>query len=194
MNGCDVKKASLAPCFKRTDAPSSQHRGTYCCTRLLRKNAVSTGLLPPRQRLKKLPRYATCCPITTNNAIAYTNRTAYLLDPQRTYRAKIELNRPVTMNGYVVGTWKRTIKTKMVNVEIELFTPLQPAETRALQYVVERSARHAILYLDRIPWLEIESCRAIWLRCTKGKHSVGYDLVDHVWWRPCARRTVIGCQ
>jgi hypothetical protein len=106
-----------------------------------RKNAVSTGLLPPRQRLKKLPRYATCCPITTNNTIAYTNRTAYLLDPQRTYRAKIELNRPVTMNGYVVGTWKRTIKTKMVNVEIELFTPLQPAETRALQDVVERSAR-----------------------------------------------------
>jgi DNA glycosylase AlkZ-like len=63
--------------------------------------------------------------------IAYTNRTAYLLDPQRTYRANLELNRPVTMNGYVVGTWKRTIKTKMVNVEIELFTPLQPAETRA---------------------------------------------------------------
>ena len=96
---------------------------------------MSTGLLPPRQRLKKLPRYATCCPITTNNIIAY------LLDPQRTYRANIELNRPVTMNGYVVGTWKRTIKTKMVNVEIELFTPLQPAETRALQDVVERSAR-----------------------------------------------------
>ncbi len=45
------------------------------------------------------------------------------------------------MNGYVVGTWKRTIKTKMVNVEIELFTPLQPAETRALQDVVERYAR-----------------------------------------------------
>jgi hypothetical protein len=45
------------------------------------------------------------------------------------------------LNGYVVGTWKRTIKTKMVNVEIELFTPLQPAETRALQDVVERSAR-----------------------------------------------------
>ena len=103
--------------------------------------AESTGLLPPRQRLKKLPRYATCCPITKNTTIAYTNRTVYLLDPQRTYRAKIELNRPVTMNGYVVGTWKRTIKTKMVNVEIELFTPLQPAETRVLQDVVERSAR-----------------------------------------------------
>jgi len=38
-------------------------------------------------------------------------------------------------------TWKRAIKTKMVSVDVELFTPLQPAETRALQDVVERSAR-----------------------------------------------------
>ena len=29
----------------------------------------------------------------------------------------------------------------MVSVDVELFTPLQPAETRALQDVVERSAR-----------------------------------------------------
>jgi Winged helix DNA-binding domain len=73
--------------------------------------------------------------------IASTNRTDYLLDPQRTYRDNIALNRPVIINGYVVGTWKRAIKTKMIGVDVELFTPLQPAETRALQDAIERYSR-----------------------------------------------------
>src|SRR2546429_6790185 len=43
-------------------------------------------------------------------------------------------------------------------------------------------------------WLEPEARCAIWLSRPKGKHGVGYDLVDQVWWRPCARRTVFGCK
>jgi hypothetical protein len=38
-------------------------------------------------------------------------------------------------------TWKRAIKTKMGSCDVELFTPLQPAEPRVLQDAVERSSR-----------------------------------------------------
>src|SRR6266487_2503899 len=38
-------------------------------------------------------------------------------------------------------TWKRAIKTKIGSCDVELFTPLQPAETRALQGARERSSR-----------------------------------------------------
>jgi hypothetical protein len=38
-------------------------------------------------------------------------------------------------------TWKRAIKTKMGSCDVELFTPLQPAETRALQDAIERYSR-----------------------------------------------------
>ena len=91
----------------------------------------------------------------------------------------------------------------MVSVDVELFTPLQPAEPRVLQDAVERSSRFLDLpvtassttdSISQISWLEPEARRAIWLSRPKGKHGPGYDLVDHVWWRPCARRTVFGCQ
>lgn len=91
----------------------------------------------------------------------------------------------------------------MVSGDVELFTPLQPAETRALQDAIERSSRFMDLpvtasytetELPCISWLEPEARRAIWLSRPKGKHGPGYDLVDHVWWRPCARRTVFGCK
>jgi hypothetical protein len=100
-------------------------------------------------------------------------------------------------------TWKRAIKTKMGSCAVELFPPLQPAETRALQDAIERSSRFLDLPVtacytpdrtSQISCLEPEARRAIWLSRPKGKHGVGYDLVDHVWWRPCARRTVFGCQ
>src|SRR5438445_750133 len=48
--------------------------------------------------------------------------------------------------------------------------------------------------LPCISWLEPEARRAIWLSRPKGKHGPGYDLVDQVWWRPCARGTVLGCK
>ena len=91
----------------------------------------------------------------------------------------------------------------MVSGDVELFTPLQPAETRALQDAIERSSRFMDLPvtasstetdLPCISWLEPEARRAIWLSRPKGKHGPGYDLVDQVWWRPCARRTVVGCK
>ena len=91
----------------------------------------------------------------------------------------------------------------MGSCDVELFPPLQPAEPRALQDALERYSRFMDLPVtasstpdrtSQISWLEPEARRAIGLSRPKGKHGPGYDLVDHVWWRPCARRTVFGCK
>ncbi len=77
--------------------------------------------------------------------IAYTNRAAFLFDPLRTStpgtRADPLAGNPVLMKGYIVGTWKRTIKKNTIIVEIHLSTPLHQAEIHARQDAVECYSR-----------------------------------------------------
>jgi hypothetical protein len=51
------------------------------------------------------------------------------------------LRRPIVIDGRTVGSWKRSVTTRAAVIEAELFTPPGPAESAALDAVVERFGR-----------------------------------------------------
>lgn len=73
--------------------------------------------------------------------LGYTNRRA-ALDPQYAraiHPGKNGVFRPtIVLNGRVVGTWKRTLKTDTVMLEFSPFAPLGKAESQALDMAAER--------------------------------------------------------
>src|SRR5947209_897890 len=113
------------------------------------------------------------------------------------------------MNGSVSITWNKYTRVHLSTLESRSIVsdrPMHPSQLgdrsregpgRGFIRWVEDQEAFITSHSDRtsqISWLEPEARRAIGLSRPKGKHGPGYDLVDHVWWRPCARRTVFGCK
>jgi hypothetical protein len=61
------------------------------------------------------------------------------------------LDRAIVIDGYTLGSWKRTLTRRSVAVEATLFKPLSRPEARALDEAVERFGR----FLDRSVSLEV---------------------------------------
>jgi hypothetical protein len=60
--------------------------------------------------------------------------------------ARPELNeRAVVIDGYTVGSWKRTLTTRSTTVHAALFGPLSPAKSDALAVAVQRFGRFLAL-------------------------------------------------
>ncbi len=50
------------------------------------------------------------------------------------------LDNAITLDGQIIGSWKRTLRKAEVNVSPQLIAPLGEAEDRALTAAIERYA------------------------------------------------------
>jgi hypothetical protein len=84
--------------------------------------------------------------------IGYKDRSA-LIDPQYAGHidpANILIDNPyystISMDGKIVGFWKRTLHKSKIDIETRILRPLNEAETRALNVEIERYGRfHGLL-------------------------------------------------
>ncbi len=72
--------------------------------------------------------------------VGYTNRRAIfdVSDTKKLDSRGSPLMNTILMDGKIAGTWKRTIKTKTIEVELNPFRPLTKEEKLALSNAVER--------------------------------------------------------
>ncbi|MBB6127714.1 winged helix DNA-binding domain-containing protein [Mucilaginibacter lappiensis] len=78
-------------------------------------------------------------------AIAYKDRDA-LINPQYLKQARHVIFDPaIVVDNQVVGTWKRTIKTKSVDVHLNLFGPLNKTQEKAVEAAVSQYRKFLFL-------------------------------------------------
>ena len=87
-----------------------------------------------------LPQTIYLLPNFDEYTVGYTDRSAVIdaSDATKFDTPGNVLNPTIVMDGRVVGTWKRTLKTDAVIITPNLFTPLNEAETRALAIAANR--------------------------------------------------------
>jgi hypothetical protein len=79
---------------------------------------------------------ATLLPTYDEYVIGYTDRSA-LFDPPQTGKfspwGQTAFDSMVLINGYIVGSWRRSIRRGIIFIELETFQPLDPAQQQALE-------------------------------------------------------------
>lgn len=88
------------------------------------------------------PRSAWLLPAYDEYTVGYTDRSALLEPPGQAYVAASHsiLFPTVMIDGTVVGTWRRTVGKRRIDVELNLFAPLAAEEQHLVQAAADRYA------------------------------------------------------
>lgn len=103
------------------------------------------GFSPPVSPSAKTGPTAYLLPAYDEYLIAYKDRSAAFDSTPSTLPAFANgFYSTIVIDGRVVGTWRRTLKSKTVIIETRFFAPLDRTETRALNAAAERYSRFSM--------------------------------------------------
>lgn len=97
-----------------------------------------TYWMPPHIEVSSLKNDAYLLPAYDEFAIAYKDRDALVKPEYREQARHVIFDPVIIVDNQVVGNWKRTIKTNVVDIDLKLYGQLNKLQQNALQIAVNR--------------------------------------------------------